>query len=94
MARSGETGRAFEADSELHLEIARRTGNLYLHDALERLDAKVQLLRLAVCVTEETVLADMRQHDAIVGAIATHDAGEAERRMTEHILQHVHGDAR
>ncbi|HOV39150.1 MAG TPA: GntR family transcriptional regulator [Spirochaetales bacterium] len=37
---------SFEMDSFFHLEIARRSGNKHLYEILERLDAKVQLLRL------------------------------------------------
>lgn len=89
MTNKGETGRAFEADSALHLEFARQTGNSYLEEALKKIDAKVQLLRLTVSVAPEVLLVDMRQHVAIIDAIEAREVNEVGRLMNEHVLQHV-----
>ena len=45
LIRAGDVGGLFEKDSLLHLEISRRTGNRHLFEIVEKLDAKVQLLR-------------------------------------------------
>lgn len=83
---SGDVAEIFERDSALHLEMARRTGNQYLYDILERLDAKIQLYRISTCVTLEKITEDVRQHRHILDAICEGNAQKAVALMDSHIL--------
>ncbi len=78
----------FVKDSELHLEIARRAGNRCLFDFLERLDAKVQLMRMTVCLSLDEIAKDIRQHGQILETMLRRDAGAAMALVERHILQH------
>ncbi len=82
---SGSVAETFEMDSFFHLEIAQRSGNGILADLIERLDAKVQLVRLMRCSTPETINQNIHVHDKIIEAIAANDSVAAEKVMREHI---------
>lgn len=84
----GDLSNIFEKDSQLHLEIAKKTGNRFLYDCLEKIDIKVQLLRLTVCKTLHNVAHDVSQHDEILKMIKLRDVNSAILHMREHILQH------
>jgi len=76
----------FEKDSNFHLEMARCTGNNYVFEIMERLDAKVQLYRISKCVTLEKVQRDVKQHYKILEAIKNGNAELAARLMKKHTL--------
>ena len=82
---SGSVAETFEMDSFFHLEIAQRSGNGILSDLMERLDAKVQLVRLMRCSTPETINQNIHVHDKIIEAISANDSAQAEALMREHI---------
>lgn len=85
----------FEKDSQLHLEIARRTGNQHLYEIFEKLDAKVQLLRLVVHLPVNILREFVGQHHRIIAAMRRHDSSLAESLMNIHImgqLDHYHSD--
>lgn len=83
---TGDIAEIFERDSAIHLEMARRTGNQYLYDILERLDAKIQLYRITTCVTLEKISEDVKQHNQILDAICQGDVQQAVALMEGHIL--------
>jgi len=81
----GNVAETFETDSRFHLKIAERSGNSILAELMERLDAKVQLVRLMRCSTPETINQNIHVHDKIIDAIAANDSAGAELIMREHI---------
>ncbi len=81
----GDMAGAFEADSALHLAMAERCGNPYVHDTMQRLDARIQLSRLVRCGTREHVRNAIRQHGPLLAAIRRHDPEEAGRLMRAHV---------
>jgi len=83
---AGDRAKAFEADSAFHLEIAARSGNPFLRETLQRLDAFVMLYRLTFCRTLESVAGNAKLHARIIGAIARRDADAAGAIATEHAL--------
>jgi DNA-binding GntR family transcriptional regulator len=66
--------------------MARRTGNQYLYEILERLDAKIQLYRISTCVTLDKISEDVKQHRQILKAICQRDSALAVALMETHIL--------
>lgn len=87
--RSIETGspaEIFELDSQLHLAMAQATGNQYLYEIIERLDAKVQLYRISTCLTLGKISEDVGQHHAILNAICDGDVERSITTMKLHIL--------
>jgi GntR family transcriptional repressor for pyruvate dehydrogenase complex len=83
---TGELAEIFERDSSLHLAMAHATNNQYLHEILERLDAKVQLYRVTTCLTLEKVSEDVKQHREILDAICDGDVTRAKEAMKAHVL--------
>ena len=85
LLESGNVAETFETDSQFHLEIAKRSGNGILIELVERLDAKVQLVRLMRCSTPETIHQNIHVHDKIIAAIAANDSKLAEMLMRDHV---------
>ena len=49
----------FLKDSNLHLEIAKRSGNQYAYEILRNLDVKIQLLRTTRCISIDKISKDI-----------------------------------
>jgi DNA-binding GntR family transcriptional regulator len=75
----------FRRDSAFHLEIARLSGNRYLHETLQRLDAKVLLCRMLLCRTADKIRSTVEYHRTILDAIRRRDAAGACQAMRRHI---------
>lgn len=86
---NGDVGDLFEKDSLLHLEIAKRTGNRHLYEIVEKLDAKVQLLRLIIRLPLDKLTSYVGQHSEIIKAMETRDKDAAEAMMRKHILNQL-----
>lgn len=89
MLEAGDIAGAFERDSQLHLEIVRRTGNSHLYDIFEKLDAKVQLSRLEIHLPVEVLRRFIGQHDQLIRTIRSGDTVQARDRMRHHILDQL-----
>ena len=85
----GDIATTFEKDSLLHLEIARRTGNRHLYEICEKLDAKVQLLRLVLRIPLEKLKLYVKHHDEIVEAMKRRDKESAVALMKHHIINQL-----
>jgi DNA-binding GntR family transcriptional regulator len=85
----GDIATTFEKDSLLHLEIARRTGNRHLYEICEKLDAKLQLLRLVLRIPLEKLKLYVKHHDAIVDAMRKRDKARAVALMDHHIMNQL-----
>jgi len=85
----GDIAAAFEKDSLLHLEIARRAGNRHLYEICEKLDAKVQLLRLVLRLPLEKLKLYIQHHDEIINAMKRRDKESAVALMKHHILNQL-----
>ncbi len=81
----GNRPRIFRADSRWHLAIAACSGNRHLEEALRRLDVKVQLCRMFLCLSDSKVRSSVRFHRRILAAIRKGDAAGAEGLLREHI---------
>lgn len=73
-----------EADNEFHRSIAGLSGNPVLVEMIERLNTRVNRVKVLTRHANSSELAH-GQHRAIVDAIVGHDPELAEQRMAEHI---------
>ncbi len=85
LAERGDKAAVYEKHSDLHLEMARRTGNPYLYEMMKSIDVKVQLLRVAGYVKTEEILENLTFHPQILDAISRHDRIRAEQLMQQHL---------
>lgn len=85
----GDVAKCFEIDSQFHLQLAQKTGNQNLYEILQRLDVKVQLWRLSLCINSGTIANDIAQHQDIIDALQTRDETKAMAAMKHHILHHI-----
>jgi len=85
----GDIAATFEKDSLLHLEIARRTGNRHLYEICEKLDAKVQLLRLVLRIPLKKLKHYVKHHDEIINAMKRRDKESAVALMRHHIMNQL-----
>jgi GntR family transcriptional regulator, rspAB operon transcriptional repressor len=83
---SGDVAGTFENDSRLHLELARRTCNPHLYEIFEKIDAKVQLLRLAIALPLEVLTDYVNQHLTIIHEMRNRNKTGAVDLMKRHIL--------
>lgn len=86
---AGDIGATFEKDSFFHLEIARRTGNRHLYEIAEKLDAKVQLLRLILRLPLNKLTAYVGQHMEIIATMKKRDRNLAEDLMRKHVMHQL-----
>lgn len=86
---NGDVAGTFEMDSRLHLEIAKRTGNTHLYEIFEKIDAKVQLLRLAIALPMETLTGYVNQHRAIISEMKKRNKKGAAKLMKQHIMKQL-----
>ncbi len=82
----GNRAEVFVKDSEFHLELVRCTGNKALYDVYERLDAKVQLLRIAQNLDNENLPRIITQHPTIIDALKRGSMPESLELIREHII--------
>lgn len=82
----GNRAKAFELDSLFHISLIRTCDNSALIDVYERLDAKIQLLRIAQNAPNEALLGYLMQHMALVELIKNSKTEEAKKLMYNHIL--------
>jgi DNA-binding GntR family transcriptional regulator len=87
--RKGHQAEAFECDSRFHLEAARRTGNMHLYEILERLDAKVQLMRLRHGSASRELAVFMREHVRISSFLAKRDLNGINAILEHHIMNNL-----
>lgn len=87
--RKGEIARTFELDSEFHLGVALRSRNSHLFELFEKLDAKVQLLRLVLKLPREHLTKFVAQHQLILNALRKRDRLSAQKLMESHILDQL-----
>ena len=85
----GDIATTFERDSQFHLEIAQRTGNRHLYEICEKLDAKIQLLRLVLSIPLEKLIVYVKHHDGIVDAMKRRDKELAISLMTHHVMNQL-----
>ncbi|MFP4432479.1 MAG: GntR family transcriptional regulator [Spirochaetaceae bacterium] len=85
-AAQGDIAEVFEHDSDFHLAIARRSGNRHLYELFEKLDAKIQLLRLVLHLPIERVKEFIGQHHLLLEALENRDANKAVAIMRRHVL--------
>lgn len=76
--------RHVEADNEFHLSIAELAGNPVLLELVERLNSRVNRVKVLTRHVNATEFAH-RQHQSIANAIASGEPDLAERLMAEHI---------
>lgn len=85
----GDIAATFEKDSLLHLEMARRTGNRHLYEIYEKLDAKIQLLRLVLRLPLDKLRVYVKHHDEIILAMKRRDKASAVERMQRHVMNQL-----
>jgi DNA-binding GntR family transcriptional regulator len=86
---AGDVAATFEKDSQFHLEIAKRTGNRHLFELFEKIDAKMQLLRLVLHLPHEKLNRFIAQHKPLLQHMQHHDKKAAETLMEQHILEQL-----
>ena len=80
---------SFEKDSQFHLGIAKRTGNRHLFELFEKIDAKMQLLRLVLHLPHEKLSKFIAHHKSLLQHMRNHDKEAAEALMERHILEQL-----
>ncbi|MCF7944813.1 MAG: GntR family transcriptional regulator [Spirochaetia bacterium] len=78
--------KAFEKDTEFHLKLIEASHNEYLYEAYERLDARIQLVRLNMHVTNEEFLWYISQHGDLLNVMQKGDIKAAQELMHKHVF--------
>ena len=84
--RAADYGGAYELDSKLHLEIARRTTNVELFHMLHTIDAKLQLLRLKQNLPPEMLSRYFDQHETLIRLVESKQLDGIDSLLERHIL--------
>ncbi len=81
----GERDKAFELDSLFHIAIVGTTGNEALIDTYNRLDAKIQLLRIEQDLPAKTLTTYLSQHNQLIQLLKDGDKAAAKTLVRDHI---------
>lgn len=81
----GERGKAFELDSLFHIALISATGNEALRDVYNRLDGKIQLLRIEQDLDEGRLSEYISQHAQMIQYIKNGNIEAACELIAEHI---------
>jgi DNA-binding GntR family transcriptional regulator len=81
----GDRAKVFEEDSLFHLALARASNNKELAQICERLDAKVQQLRIAQNLPENKLAEYIGQHVKIMQLLKENNKEECKALLYEHI---------
>ncbi|NCB00769.1 MAG: GntR family transcriptional regulator [Spirochaetia bacterium] len=87
IADEEQRGQAFMKDTEFHLKMIEATGNEYLYETYEKLDARIQLVRLNMSVTSETFISYINQHYEIINLIREKNEAKALTLIDKHIYK-------
>ena len=85
----GEKAKAFEKDSEFHIALIAGAGNGVLSEAYQRLDARIQLLRITQSLSSEELVPYAEQHMQLIRKIKDGNVAEAVALLEHHILHDV-----
>lgn len=89
-AHEGHRSEAFELDSKFHLTIAEKSGNKVLYDIYERLDARIQLLRLNQNLIIESLQDYIKQHSRLLEAMKNGEIRLLTSILSKHIIHDFH----
>lgn len=78
--------KAFELDSMFHVALIKTANNTAFTDIYERLDAKIQLLRIRQNEPNERLLEYLMQHSRLIELIKDGKKEEAKNLLQTHIL--------
>jgi len=81
----GDRATVFEQDSLFHLALVRSSGNSALISICERLDAKIQQLRIAQNLPEDELSYYLGQHAQMMTLLKNGDKEACKRLLYEHI---------
>jgi len=82
----GEKADSFEQDSLFHMKIAEHCGNSCLFEIFEKLDARMQLLRLNQRLDTGTLADYVRQHNLLISAMEKGENNLIQSILTTHII--------
>ncbi len=77
---------SFEMDSLFHLKIAENCGNTCLFEIFEKLDARIQLLRLNQKLESESLKEYIKQHSVLISAMENGEENLIESILNTHIM--------
>ncbi|HBO36565.1 MAG TPA: GntR family transcriptional regulator, partial [Sphaerochaeta sp.] len=81
----GDRATVFEQDSLFHLALVRSSGNSALISICERLDAKIQQLRIAQNLPDDELSYYLGQHAQMMTLLKNGDKEACKRMLYEHI---------
>jgi DNA-binding GntR family transcriptional regulator len=80
-------GSFIAADEKFHLGLAEATGNTFLVELIERVNARLRGIRAVDFTVRDRLVVSEEQHLAIVDAIAAGDGDAAAKLVDDHITQ-------
>ncbi|WP_320129183.1 GntR family transcriptional regulator [uncultured Sphaerochaeta sp.] len=81
----GDRATVFEQDSLFHLALIKASDNLALFNICERLDAKIQQLRIAQDLPEDELTYYLNQHSRIMNLLKNGEKEACKKLIYEHI---------
>jgi len=81
-----EKAKAFEKDSEFHIALVSGAGNQVLTETYERIDARIQLLRITQHLSSEALLPYAAQHMELIRSLRDRDLAKTRTLLETHIM--------
>ena len=89
---NGDKAGSFEMDSLFHLKIAEHCGNFCLYEIFEKLDARIQLLRLNQKLEPQSLKDYIKQHNILIAAMENGEENLIESILSSHIMHDMHNE--
>lgn len=87
LAKDGDPARWFELDTELHLAIAKASGNNLLAKVVQLVMGLLSVCRAEAYQTRKRIQTSTEKHRVIVQAISKRDPEQAQKAITDHVVQ-------
>ena len=89
-AEQGDKAKALEADSTFHITLAKYCGNSVLYEIYEKLDARIQLLRINQELDTAHLETYIKQHRLLIEAMRNKEQKLISSIIQNHIMHDFH----
>jgi DNA-binding GntR family transcriptional regulator len=87
---NGDKAASFELDSQFHLKIAEHCQNFCVYEIFEKLDARIQLLRLNQKLNPPVLSDYIKQHSILIAAMENGEENLIVSILKTHIMHDIH----
>ncbi len=86
---ANEQAKAFEKDSEFHIALIAGAGNKVLTETYQRLEARIQLLRVSQHLSQNQLIPYAAQHMELIESLRAKNIAQTRELLERHIMHDI-----